>query len=73
MDLQWVSVQSSNLQAVAYDADSRKLHVRFKPSGYYVYSGVPMSVYEGILSAPSKGRYFDVKVKKAGYSYDRVR
>lgn len=69
--LQWISVQSSNLDSVAYAADERELHVRFKSSGYYIYSGVPEAVYIGLLNAASKGGYLDAHVKKAGYRYRR--
>jgi hypothetical protein len=33
-------VDSSAIEAVGYDPDTRELHVRFKDTGLYVYSGV---------------------------------
>jgi hypothetical protein len=46
--------------------------VEFLSGAVYQYFGVPESVYEGLLNAPSKGRYLDQFVKKAGYSYARI-
>jgi hypothetical protein len=40
--------------------------------GVYQHLGVPVSVYKGLLVAPSVGRYLDVNVKKAGYSVRKV-
>ena len=51
-------VSSSAIAAVDYDADSRSLRVTFHGTGTYAYHGVPRSVYEAFLRAPSKGRFF---------------
>jgi hypothetical protein len=34
---------------------------------------VPQHCYEGLMSASSKGSYFDAYIKKAGYRYRKVR
>ena len=66
------SVSSSNLASVGYDPDRRVLEVAFNHGGVYQYSGVPKSLYDGLMSATSHGSYFDAFVKKGGYSYVKV-
>jgi hypothetical protein len=66
------SVKSSNLQSVGYDEETRILEVEFKNGDVYQYLNVPVSIFTGLLSATSKGSYFDTYVKKAGYSYRQV-
>lgn len=65
-------VESSNLKSVGYDDTQQILYIEFKKSGTYQYFGVDKSVYEGLLFADSKGKYFDQMIKKAGYSYSKV-
>ena len=67
-----VSVESSNLAAVGYDGDVQILEVRFVKGGAYQYFGVPAYIYDGLLSASSKGSYFYQNIKRAGYPYQRV-
>ncbi|HEX2206057.1 MAG TPA: KTSC domain-containing protein [Longimicrobium sp.] len=56
--MQYVPVISSNIAAVAYDDADRILGVQFQNGGEYWYHGVPRTVYQNLLSAVSKGRYF---------------
>jgi hypothetical protein len=65
-------VESSNLFSVGYDAGTSTLEIEFRSGGVYQYFGVPAGVCEGLMMAPSKGRYFDQYIKKAGYPYSRV-
>jgi KTSC domain len=65
-------VKSSILDAVAYDDRSSTLRVRFKNGTQYEYSGLPATVYRGLLTAKSSGIYFDANVKEAGYWFRRV-
>lgn len=67
-----VPVASSNLSEVGYDPAANVLEIAFKQSGVYQYFAVPRSIYEGLLAAPSAGRYFDLNVKKAGYAMRKV-
>ncbi len=84
-DLVWDTVESSNLNAVAYapgdTAESGRLYISFKPSAtrpatIYVYYGVPLGVYQGLLSAPSKGTYVYYVLRNKGkdnrYRYDLI-
>lgn len=46
-------VSSSNLKSVGYDESSKTLEVEFLNGTVYQYSGVPASVYQGLMSASS--------------------
>jgi hypothetical protein len=65
-------VNSSMLDAVAYDDATSTLRVRFKNGTEYEYSGVPAAVYHGLLKATSSGIYFNAHVNEAGYWFRQV-
>ncbi|MCW2484832.1 KTSC domain-containing protein [Candidatus Symbiopectobacterium sp. NZEC127] len=65
-------VASSNLQSVGYDAVIHTLEIAFRSGGIYHYLGVPDIVYQTLMSAPSKGRYFDRAIKNR-YATRRIR
>lgn len=67
-----VPVVSSNVAEIGYDVVTNSLEVLFRNGAVYQYFNVPYAVYEGLLSASSVGRYFDVNVKKAGYAVRKV-
>ncbi|MCC6443090.1 MAG: KTSC domain-containing protein [Armatimonadetes bacterium] len=50
-------VTSTMLYAIGYDEASQDLEVVFNTGGIYRYRVVPKDVYEGLLSARSKGNY----------------
>lgn len=66
-------VSSSNLESVGYDPATKTLEIAFLNGGIYQYSGVPGSVYQGLMSASSHGQYFDQYIKKGGYPYRKIR
>ena len=47
-----------------------ELHIIFKDGSLYVYSNVPVQIYEELQGAPSKGSYLNREVKGA-YDYDK--
>lgn len=65
-------VQSSSVSSVGYDRDSSTLETEFLNGSVYQYFGVPESIFDGLMNAPSKGTFLDQFVKKAGYSYARI-
>jgi hypothetical protein len=67
-----IPVSSSNLASVGYDPATQTLEIEFLHGAIYQYSGVPSSVYEGLMAADSHGTYFDRYVKKAGYRYQKI-
>ena len=66
-------VSSSNLASVGYDAQTQTLEIEFLNGGISQYYSVPENRYTGLMSASSKGEYFDAFIKKAGYSYRKIR
>ena len=57
------TVESTTLAAVGYDENLNRLQLEFCSRAVYHYFGVPAAVYQGLLSAPSKGRYFNGTIR----------
>ena len=53
------AVQSSTLTSIAYDPIQQRLWLVFRSRAVYCYFGVPRDVHQGLLTAASKGRYFN--------------
>lgn len=66
-------VVSSNISSVGYDLQTRILEIEFLNGSIYRYFHVPQSEYQGLMRAPSHGRYFDANIKKGGYNFSRIR
>ncbi len=62
-EIAWKEVESSNIEAIAYDATEEELYVRFNTGSEYVYSEVPEKIYNDFMDAGSKGRYFASSIK----------
>ena len=58
LKLDWQSVESKLLAAVAYVAPRRILYLRFHSAEVYRYFTFPAEQYQEFLDADSKGRYF---------------
>ena len=57
-------VQSSAMSRVEYDQVAHRLDIWFTATGRYSYFGVPLAIYTGLLSAASKGRYFNDNIRE---------
>jgi len=57
------AVESTTLVAVGYDETHETLHLEFRSRAVYRYFGVPGSVYEALVAAPSKGRHFNEAIR----------
>lgn len=57
-------VVSSNLVAVGYDYTTKVLRIQFK-SGIYDYYDVPQSIYQGLMNAPSHGKFHRAYIKNS--------
>jgi len=66
------SVNSSNLDSVGYDPQTRILEIAFLDGSIYQYFDVPENIYKGLMNASSHGSFLDRYVKKAGFRYLRV-
>lgn len=61
----WVPVDSSAISAIAYDAGTQSLYVRFLPSdAEYVYENVTAAEHTALVTAPSIGKAFNSTIKK---------
>lgn len=58
-----VDLQSSLLNAATYQDQSAFLELEFRGGAIYRYLGVPEQVYRELLSAESKGRYFNQRIR----------
>lgn len=69
--MNWIPVDSSDLNAVSYDSTSSTLFVKFNSGGTYEYYDVPESVYQDLMSAPSLGRFLASRIK-GNYKYRQI-
>jgi KTSC domain len=64
-------VSSSSLWAAGYDYGTGELYVEFNNGMLYRYSGVPVAIYQGLMTADSCGRYLNACVRDV-FAYERV-
>lgn len=64
-------VNSSNLDSVDYNHLTETLTIQFLSGHVYEYYNVPKFIYEGLMSAPSKGKYHHRYIKNS-YNYHRI-
>lgn len=60
---QRIVVDSEYLRSVGYDELNQVLEVEFQKGEIYQYKHVPPTVYAGLMSAPSHGKYFNANIK----------
>jgi hypothetical protein len=70
--IQRVSVPSTVIPTIGYDADQRILEIEFHNGAVYQYFDVPQYVYDDLKTAEIPGRYFNQHIRKAGYKYRQV-
>lgn len=59
--MQRKKVVSSDLASVGYE--NGILEIEFKSGGIYRYMNVPEYVYNGLMNADSKGKYFHANIR----------
>ncbi len=64
-----IPVSSSDISSIGYENGT--LYIQFHSGGMYSYDNVPVSVYQNLMTAPSKGRYFHANIKSV-YAYHRI-
>jgi len=64
-------VISSMIRSVGYDERHSLLEIEFTSGKIYQYEAVPEEVYRGLMSAGSKGRYFDEQIN-GRFRYSRM-
>ena len=68
---QWLNVASSNVEAIRYEWDERKLYVRFLSGSEYLYFDVDPEAALAFTKYPSPGRYV-WRFLRGVYDYKRV-
>ena len=58
------AVESTALATVGYDEGQELLQLEFCDQAMYRYFGVPASVHQALLDAPSKGKYFNQAIRE---------
>jgi hypothetical protein len=58
-----VDLQSHTLKAATYQDRSALLELEFRSGAIYRYRHVPELVFQELLSAESKGRYFNQRIR----------
>ena len=59
------AVESSAIEKISYNAETKTLTVTFDVGGTFEYYEVPQEIYDGLMQAESKGNYFTENIKKA--------
>lgn len=57
--MQMIPVNSTAMRAVGYDPNSRRMKITFQQGDTYDFCNVPQHVFDGLLSATSKGSYYN--------------
>lgn len=69
-----IPLQSSQIQALAYDPTAEDLFVLFRSNQWYRYNGVPNETVLAVLfDTDSHGRAFNKLVKSADYPSSQIR
>jgi hypothetical protein len=68
----WETVESSAIEAVAYDPDRELLDIELTNGRAYRYIDVSPAVYAAFMAAESKGRFYNDAIRDV-YLYTRLR
>lgn len=61
--MRMLPVDSTAFSALAYDESRGRLQIEFCSGAVYQYFNVPEMVYQALLAAGSKGRYFNDAIR----------
>lgn len=67
-----IRMDSTLLASATYDAGELLLELEFCDGAIYLYFGVPEAIQRGLLTAGSKGSYFNRQIRN-GFRYTRLR
>jgi hypothetical protein len=71
LNIERIRVKSSNIHSIGYDREAKVLQVEFLNGSVYQYCNVPEFVYQELMQASSKGKFFNSKIAFS-YKYDCV-
>jgi hypothetical protein len=63
MQTEALPLNSTLLASMSYHVGAALLHLEFCDGALYCYRSVPREIYEGLLSANSKGVYFNRQIR----------
>jgi len=66
-----VDLQSTSLNAAIWQGQNAFLELEFQSGAIYRYLGVPEEVYQELLCAESRGRYFNQRIRNR-FSYVKI-
>jgi len=61
--MEMIRVISSAIRAVGYDQSTQRMRITFEQGHSYDFCSVPLHVYEGLMSASSKGAYYNDHIR----------
>jgi hypothetical protein len=61
--MEMIRVRSSAIQAVGYDQATHRMRIVFEQGDAYDFCGVPAHVFQNLLSASSKGSYYNDHIR----------
>lgn len=61
--MEMVKVRSSAIRAVGYDHSIRRMRITFEQGHTYDFCEVPPDVHQALMSASSKGTYYNKHIK----------
>jgi hypothetical protein len=67
-----VPVVSTLLASVTYDSGASHLQLGFCDGAIYLYFAVPEAIHQGLLTADSKGSYFNSQIRNR-FRFERLR
>ena len=63
IDMEMISVISRAISDIGYDKPTQHMRIKFKQGDTYSYCRVPENIFLELLSATSKGTYYDRYIK----------
>ena len=67
-----VGLESRAIENIDYDPETSDLIIIFLARGTYLYHDVPLDTYVDFAGAESWGQYFNLYIRNAGFSYERI-
>lgn len=66
-----IRVSSESIRSIGYEAGIQTLEIEFIHGGIYQYYSVPQSIYDQMMTAESKGKYFHIHINRI-YPFSRM-
>ena len=66
-----INVGSETIEAIGYDAGTKRLHVNFVSTEKYIYQGVPKIIHARLMRTHSIDAYFLEEIKDK-YRYTEI-